>query len=857
MEVGNNKKSADGYLFGLWGLIMHSIVLWGVLDANFHSPILNNLPTVPPLNNPPAKRLFLFVADGLRYRTFAEETPPYLKNVMENIGIWGISHTRMPTESRPGNVAIAAGLYEDPSALFKGWKENPVNFDSVFNQSKFTWAWGSPDIIPMFVKGSRQNIHGESYPHHWQDFDKSTNSSRLLDSWVFNKYFTWLNSQTDNIKNQNGIIVFFHLLGCDTAGHASKPHSKEYKDNMRFVDKKIQEVVESTTKYFNDNSTAYIFTADHGMTDWGSHGSGSNDETETPMIAWGAGVNYYKNNRHDIEQADIAPLISSLLGISIPVNNEGVLPRLYLESGNDEYGAKALLNNINQLTIQVKANRILSSGRDDVTNSNWRERKLDIMINKIKNLLREKKFDEAIKEGDEAIYISKETLSHYRKYQRNQLVIFLTLMWLGWIILLILNLTGVKKQFHSDKKSSSHLTLLNIIFITAVILLLIEHKVSGRGDWRVMGYGTIAFTSLWLAARSAFTLSPVFRMKDNKSSTISIVGTVLIIMTMSAGLINRLFFSLSMIICCGMQIILMKNAPKFLIGSAIALSVYPTLPLVKPNPQTEIVLISLALAVFILWKQSRHLVIMELIKIFITCLIVTENIDGRNGLSWIILIISPICIFLYSTENIETRLKAVTVGLLCPLALLSASYEPQVYLLLGVHLISLVNAMKNNEHETLKHNEELLTPENLMTAAYFMLYILLSFFGTGNMASISSFDPMWTRHFITVFSPFTMSGLILLKLAIPLILVGCASRAFASSSMFMAVLLLGDCLSLPLMYNVTSEGSWLDIGTAISRYTITITFPCLFLILYHLSSPLMTFRFGALHAKAKTKHHLV
>lgn len=79
MEVGNNKKSADGYLFGLWGLIMHLIVLWGVLDANFHSPILNNLPTVPPLNNPPAKRLFLFVADGLRYRTFAEETPPYLK----------------------------------------------------------------------------------------------------------------------------------------------------------------------------------------------------------------------------------------------------------------------------------------------------------------------------------------------------------------------------------------------------------------------------------------------------------------------------------------------------------------------------------------------------------------------------------------------------------------------------------------------------------------------------------------------------------------------------------------------------------------------------------------------------------
>ena len=63
----------------LWGFIMHLILLWGVLDANFHSPIISGLSVVPMPKGAPAQRIFIFVADGLRYRTFRDHIPPYLK----------------------------------------------------------------------------------------------------------------------------------------------------------------------------------------------------------------------------------------------------------------------------------------------------------------------------------------------------------------------------------------------------------------------------------------------------------------------------------------------------------------------------------------------------------------------------------------------------------------------------------------------------------------------------------------------------------------------------------------------------------------------------------------------------------
>ncbi len=116
-------------------------------------------------------------------------------------------------------------------------------------------------------------------------------------------------------------------MGLDTNGHGHRPYSEKYLNNIKVVDSGLKRVDAMFNNFYNDNMTSFILTADHGMSNRGTHGDGDPANTETPLIAWGAGIasanktlpNNHKIDslewglesiqRNDIDQADIAPLM--------------------------------------------------------------------------------------------------------------------------------------------------------------------------------------------------------------------------------------------------------------------------------------------------------------------------------------------------------------------------------------------------------------------------------------------------------------------------------------------------------------------------------------------------------------------
>ncbi|XP_069182447.1 GPI ethanolamine phosphate transferase 1 isoform X1 [Procambarus clarkii] len=938
------------WMFGV-GFLVHLIFFASVFDIYFRTPLSHGMTPHLHQQQPAAQRLVLIVADGLRADALYDNVnhttrAPFLRSIIEKKGTWGVSHTRVPTESRPGHVAIIAGFYEDPSAIAKGWKENPVEFDSVFNESRHTWCWGSPDILPMFASGSERG-HIETFMYKAEEEDFASSDASKLDKWVFEHVKDFFKEAIEDKKlterlQEDRIIFFLHLLGLDTNGHAHKPHSEEYLKNIEIVDEGVEKLVELFEDFFKDQKTAYVFTSDHGMTDWGSHGAGDPSETETPFVAWGAGVALPKDpsefkdkmiydariekwglshvRRHDLHQADIAPLMASIIGIPIPVNSVGILHVEYL-GASDQYKSEALFANARQMLAQYQQKRAQKE-EETLPIFYWPytvltlDRELESLAT-IRNHLKSANYEDANTESLHLISMTQHGMDYYHHYDRLALSIHIALGFLGWIFLMIchllrdhsavLRMAGGTIEGRRVSRSSVLMALVLVVWGITNLTKLIGQQhpwqhylylMTPVGLWGLVHHSCAPLRVAWLLVSS-------FNMVWEVAIRILFIflGIEILVMAffirpmLSVGL---LCIGLWPVIMYSMQGAVERSMRLVWIGACILLASFTYMPVVGKEPYYPMVEIA-GLTAFSLGGIVIYCVDMGHSKIkhrtkkkrcssdgglprhipsvvYIQGMMVVGSvylvhstafsIRQKEGLpyinqvsAWGLLVLSFI-LPLFGSRNVMGRLLSVTASFLCPFLLLCIRHEGFFYIAITIAmflwlLLEFYLAGNNVQIAMLKFatwsreksegGERVLEWSDVRRAYFFLFFIVLAFFGTGNIASVNSFDPSFVYCFITIFSPFIMGGLLLFKIIIPFLLVTCFFHAICTlieiptRALFYMFLVMSDFMALHFFFLIRTEGSWLDIGTSLSHYVISMATTLFLILLLFIAKVLTTF----------------
>lgn len=291
---------------------------------------------------------------------------------------------------------------------------------------------------------------------------------------------------------------------------------------------------------------------------------------------------------------------------------------------------------------------------------------------------------------------------------------------------------------------------------------------------------------------------------------------------------------------------------------------------------------------------ARYVMIFLTVLIALSTVIVNSTVRSlaaHEGLplvnqvvSWIILGITASIPFVYgarSSQHYLLRLVIIYLSFAPTFVLLSTAYEAIFYFFLASTLLSwlvlerkiysasemqpLSDALYTEKRSltpsstasspagangsttvvTVDYPTRGLGPKDARPAIFFLFFINVAFFGTGNVASLASFSLQSVFRLTTVFNPFFMGVLLIFKILIPFFLVSSVFRVLGRSldlppfSLFLLGLATTDVMTLNFFYLVRDDGSWLEIGTSISHFCISSLMVLFTILLFALSDLLV------------------
>ena len=663
------------------------------------------------------------------------------------------------------------------------------------------------------------------------------------------------------------------------------------------------------------------------MLDFGSHGDGHPNNTRTPLIAWGAGVNKpvplkkllkqqreeqiirqdpvnlgYEEDffdtweldhlaRHDVNQADIASLMAYLIGLNYPANSVGELPLAYV---NGDYVTKAKALYANALAIveqyQVKL--------EEVYNSQFRFRPYapfeaqlireyrDKIETAIARLERSKKDPQAYQEAIDLLEQLMKTalagLQYLTTYNWLLLRLIVTLGfigWIGWSFIIFLKLFVLKQNTIAAPRKQG------VLIVAGVVAAVLGY---------VLWYQRSPFNYYMYAAFPIFFWHEIFQQKTTLSTGLAefldgllpatraglAVAFVGVYEGITYGFFNRAMFSVILALIGIYPWFMPGSKKQKLLWLVLCgfMCIFANLNPIKVESLEQInmgTLLALLVACWGIWRvttQRIALLSQESLlfaQIFLCpIMLVATNIlvlslQARTGLplfsqvlAWVVLVALVVVMpFLHSRDVNplwEMRLLIIFITFIPLFTVLTILYELFFYVGFFLTLIQWLK-IEQGAAEGAPRSKWLQVIRITIVGFFFLQ---LAFFGTGNIALISSFSLDSVYRLMPIFDPFAMGALLMIKLLVPyvmlLLILGIMNHLLSIRQFTILTLIIStaDILSLNFFYLVRTEGLWLDIGTLISNYCLAMLSLMFMLALEMVSSVVLK---GVEYTKLKTE----
>lgn len=667
--------------------------------------------------------------------------------------------------------------------------------------------------------------------------------------------------------------------------------------NIQVVDHIVQRTEELFADFYHDEETSFIFTADHGMSKIGNHGDGDPDNTRTPLIAWGRGIRgplpdivpsshdeysrpWQLNNflRRDVEQADLTPLMSALLGINYPVNSVGILPDadptrpgyLLPREGESALARLALANAESILehyqvkheskavqTILYKPFKPLEEISQDGTPSrvSW--------LSKIERLISDGKWFEARRETAELIKVTLQGLRYLETYNRVLIRIIVMIAYLGWSAYASLSIFPPPAFLVSNRQGTV------VRFATATILAIFWALFAAeRAPWTFYVYVTFP-CYFWqqFALHGVPIVVQQFKSSDRRGPFIGrvlfhLVIVVVVLQCMVTAYTHRSLWSIGFLV---MGILwpyaswpshVRSQHPRLLLSWMMSCLVTGIFPLLSVNKREDLYMIMCGGAMILVVGASctrlasngvpKAVKSIEIIQASLILLAMTitassvKSLQAKQGLpiinqtsAWLILAVSSIYPFISKARHSTptSRIISLFLGFGVCFVVLSISVEGLFYAAFTCNLllwIEVETTVQSHRARAASQNQgyEFHT-DDIRIALFFLFFVQVAFFGTGNVASISSFYLEPVYRLVPIFNPFLMAALLIFKIVAPYVILSAVFATLNAKlhlppfSLFLVALTLTDGMTMAFFLNVTDTGSWLEIGQSISFFCIT------------------------------------